>query len=134
MACRYAKNTPVNIVADPARIKQVLVNLIGNAVKFTDRGHVFVNVEAQPLGDEKSNFCISIEDTGIGIAEEQIESCLKRLRRLILSTSRRFGGTGLGLAICRQIASLMNGTIQVKSKLGMGSTFSFNMTVPSNTN
>ncbi|MFN0118749.1 MAG: response regulator [Elusimicrobiota bacterium] len=130
LAFRYARNVPVNIIADPARIKQILVNLIGNAIKFTETGHVFINVEVDQINQGKGTFLISVEDTGIGIPEDRVESIFETFTQVDSSTSRKFGGTGLGLTICRQMAKMINGSIEVKSKLGVGSTFTFSVTVP----
>jgi signal transduction histidine kinase len=104
--------------ADPDRLHQVLVNLIGNAVKFTDRGAVEVSV--RPEGD---HLAIAVTDTGIGIAPEHLALIFDEYRQADGSATRRFGGTGLGLAIARKLAEAQGGTITVESRVGAGSTF-----------
>ncbi|CAK8712556.1 histidine kinase [Candidatus Electrothrix laxa] len=116
---------PCRIIGDSARIEQVLLNLVGNSLKFTDKGEVEVFVCA----DEAENVIrLSVRDTGIGIAEENIKKLFRSFSQAESSTSRKYGGTGLGLNICAQLAELMGGCIQVESALGKGACFSF--TVP----
>lgn len=107
---------------DPVRLRQVLINLIGNAVKFTEKGHVHVTARK----DQKDGIdvlAIEIKDSGIGIDESNLEVVFERFKQADSSVSRKFGGTGLGLPISRKLVSLMGGDIQVKSELGKGSTF-----------
>ncbi len=127
---RYAPDSPSRIVGDPGRIRQVLLNLAGNAIKFTSRGHVYVNVECEERSAESVRIRFSVEDTGIGIAEEKIESIFEKFTQADSSTTREFGGTGLGLAISRELVNLMGGTIGVRSHLGRGSTFWFALPLP----
>ncbi|MGB5684710.1 MAG: ATP-binding protein, partial [Candidatus Electrothrix sp.] len=116
---------PCRIIGDSARIEQVLLNLVGNSLKFTDTGEVEVLVCA----DEAENLIrLSVRDTGIGIAKENITKLFRSFSQAESSTSRKYGGTGLGLNICAQLAELMGGRIQVESALGKGACFSF--TVP----
>jgi len=109
--------------ADPVRLRQVLINLIGNAIKFTERGAVRVRVKQEPDGQ----IAVSIRDSGIGISPEAISRLFQKFEQADAATTRKFGGTGLGLAICKQIVEAMGGTIGVESELGVGTTFSFRL-------
>ncbi len=119
---------PLQVMGDPVRLRQILINLIGNATKFTSEGEI--SVGAQVVGQEGERVQIRFEvcDSGVGIAPESIGQIFDSFAQADNSTTRRFGGTGLGLAICRQLVTLMGGTIQVTSELGQGSCFSF--TIP----
>jgi signal transduction histidine kinase len=108
---------------DPTRIKQVLVNLVGNAIKFTHRGRIVIRASSRPLDDERSYVEIAVEDTGIGISKDQIERVFEAFTQADASTTRRYGGTGLGLAISSRLTRLMGGQIKVSSNPGVGSTF-----------
>ena len=124
---------PRFVVGDPARLRQVLVNLVGNAFKFTDQGGVVVRVErlreeAPRPGINMIRF--SVEDTGIGIALEAQSRLFQKFEQADSTTTRRYGGTGLGLAICRQLVELMGGAISVVSQEGSGSVFSFVLPLP----
>ncbi len=110
---------------DPTRVRQVLVNLVSNAVKFTERGHIEVAVSQ--AGDEVS---IAVSDTGPGMSPGTIETIFDKFTQADVSTTRRFGGTGLGLAICRELVELMDGRIEVSSELGVGSRFTFSLALP----
>ncbi|MES2149224.1 MAG: two-component regulator propeller domain-containing protein [Pseudomonadota bacterium] len=122
-----AADLPPFVVGDPTRLRQVLVNLVGNAFKFTNDGLVTVRVERDPdAGEGPVNLIrFSVQDTGIGIPPEAIERLFQKFEQADATTTRRYGGTGLGLAICRQLVDLMGGTIEVNSEEGVGSTFSF---------
>jgi PAS domain S-box-containing protein len=125
---RYKPSTPENVVGDETRIRQILSNLVNNAIKFTERGHVLITVSHQNVkGDEKGRCYIScsVTDTGIGISTEKQDNIFGRFTQADDSTSRRFDKTGLGLTICKQLAELMDGDITVNSSLGKGSTFTF---------
>ena len=119
-------------MADPGRIRQVVTNLVGNAIKFTETGHVMLNVEGGFVDQDEDNvrLVFTVEDTGIGMNEEQAASIFKPFMQADLSTTRKFGGTGLGLSISRQLVEMMGGTLEVESVAGVGSTFSFSITVP----
>jgi signal transduction histidine kinase/DNA-binding response OmpR family regulator len=125
LVCRVDPGLPQQLLGDPGRIRQVLVNLVGNAVKFTTEGEVFVNVwqEGTEAGQRSVHFVV--EDTGIGIPEDKIQCVFEAFRQSDNSTTRRFGGTGLGLTISSQIVELMEGRIWVESQLGKGSQFHF---------
>ena len=116
-----AEGTPKALVGDVTRIRQVLINFIGNALKFTERGEV--RVEVGPSPDNPGHIMFAVTDTGIGIDQENIEHLFEAFSQADLSTTRRFGGTGLGLAISRQLIHLMGGSVEVSSELGKGSTF-----------
>jgi len=119
---------PERIVADPGRLKQILVNLIGNAIKFTSLG--WVHVEVTAIGrDENQELRVSVRDTGIGIPKAAQAALFQKFSQADASTTRRYGGTGLGLAICRQLIDLMGGKIGIDSTPGAGSTFWFTMPV-----
>lgn len=118
-----------SVLTDPLRIRQVLVNLIGNAIKFTERGSVTVDLRTQLEGD---NLCADfiVRDTGIGISPEQAASLFVDFAQATPSTARRHGGTGLGLAISQRLAHLLDGSITLQSELGSGSAFTFSMRAP----
>ena len=123
------KEVPGTVAGDQARLRQVLLNLIGNAVKFTEEGKVEVRVTVgRTTPDGKRAFTFAVTDTGIGIPDDKKELLFRAFSQVDTSHSRTYGGTGLGLAICREIVELMGGTISFESKEGEGSTFSF--TIP----
>lgn len=116
---------PTHIVGDPTRLRQVLINLLGNAVKFTERGDVTVAVEPARTDSGAEAIRFSVSDTGIGIPEEKLPAIFERFTQVDSSTTRRYGGTGLGLSICKRLVEMMGGNIQVESMVGMGTSFSF---------
>jgi signal transduction histidine kinase/CheY-like chemotaxis protein len=124
-----ADNVPAAVSGDPARLRQILYNLIGNAVKFTDRGWVGLALTHEPLDDGRVRLLFSVADSGIGIIPEAIERMFQEFTQMDGSISRRFGGSGLGLAICRRLIELMGGSIAVESQPGAGSTFHFDVTL-----
>jgi CheY-like chemotaxis protein len=120
----WKPGVPSKIFSDPFRLKQILVNLISNSVKFTKRGHVRVEVSAAAIGGRSSSALqIVVADTGIGISEEQCQRLFTGYRQSEAWIARQFGGTGLGLAISRELALKLGGDIKVESALGVGSTF-----------
>jgi PAS domain S-box-containing protein len=120
---RYPPEAPRYLVGDPGRVRQVLLNLVSNAVKFTNEGHVIVSVEIGSIGSGKARVSLEVTDTGIGISKDALEMVFHAFSQADSSTTRRYGGTGLGLTICRQLAEIMNGSISATSKVGEGSTF-----------
>jgi len=127
---RYAPGLPSHVLGDPGRIRQVLTNLVGNAIKFTSEGHVYINAEKVKLADNVLTVRISVEDTGSGIPADRLEYIFGKFAQADSSTTRQFGGTGLGLSISRQLVQLMGGTIEVDSQPGQGSTFSVILPLP----
>jgi len=126
LACRLSETLPGLVKADPGRLRQILTNLVGNAVKFTERGEVVVEVAAAPVpGEAGVAVRFEVRDTGIGIPASARASLFEPFEQADASTTRRYGGSGLGLAICRQLVELMGGRIEVESEEGRGSRFSF---------
>ncbi len=119
----YARNVPTVIRCDPMRMRQILYNLLGNAVKFTERGGVMVNLSATPVDSNEMRLSCRISDTGIGLTPEQLQRLFQRFGQVDPSASRRYGGTGLGLVISQQLTRMMGGDIAVTSEPGKGSTF-----------
>ena len=130
LAVRIPAGTHTNVIGDPGRIRQVLVNLINNALKFTAAGHVLVEVNNFPAKDGFIGLDIAIEDTGIGIPADKVDAVFEKFQQADASTTREYGGTGLGLAICRQLVTLMDGEMGVTSTLGEGSRFWFRVALP----
>ena len=116
-------DVPDNVLGDPSRLRQVLVNLVGNAVKFTERGSVTIRVRKQSESKEKVDLLFSVADTGIGISAQEQQKIFAPFTQADPSTTRSYGGTGLGLAISADLVKLMGGKIWVESRLGAGSTF-----------
>jgi len=120
-------NTPKDVIGDPTRLGQILLNLIGNAVKFTDEGSVVVSVKVQSESENISNLFFEIKDTGIGIVSNKINTVFGAFTQAKSDTSRIYGGTGLGLAIVKKLVHLLKGDIRVESKFGKGSNFKMNL-------
>ena len=127
LAYEIRSAVPDDLVGDTGRIGQILVNLVGNAIKFTERGEVAVRVDAEAVTAETVTVRVSVQDTGIGIAPEKSRLIFDAFAQADASTTRRFGGTGLGLAICRRLVERMGGRIWLDSELGRGSTFHFTL-------
>src|SRR3989454_80754 len=125
LALRIAPEIPTALVGDPARLRQVLSNLIGNAIKFTEQGEVIVRVERDPEDAAAGALRFAVCDTGIGVPEESRELIFAPYSQVDTSTTRKFGGSGLGLAISREVVELMQGRIWAESSIGAGSTFYF---------
>ncbi len=130
LAVSWPSNVPPAVMGDGGRIRQVLLNLAGNAVKFTSQGHVLIRLECGDLHAGCTLVRISVEDTGIGIPEDMQKSMFGKFTQADTSITRRFGGTGLGLAISKELVHLMGGQIGLKSALDKGSTFWFNLRLP----
>ncbi len=122
--------TGAGVLGDPTRIKQVLVNLVGNAIKFTEHGHVAVKLSCTGTTDGVRTFTLEVKDTGVGIAAEALPTLFSPFQQADDSTTRSFGGTGLGLSICRELISLMGGTLEVESRQGRGAQFVAEFSLP----
>ena len=120
-------DVPTEVVGDVTRLRQILVNLVGNGVKFTDRGEIYVHVRATPPVHKRFDLIVSVRDTGIGIPPDRKAALFTAFTQVDASTTRRYGGTGLGLSISKQLVELMDGRLAVESRLGVGSTFTFNV-------
>ena len=127
--CKISPNVPQFLMGDSLRLKQILINLISNAIKFTEQGDVTLTIKNGHSTDKKTQLTFNIQDSGIGITPEQIKKLFKPFTQADTSTTRQFGGTGLGLAICKQLTELMGGNIYVESNHGIGSTFTFTVTL-----
>ena len=125
LACRIAPEVPDCVIGDVGRLRQVVVNLVGNAIKFTERGEVLMRVSPEECGDHRVMLRFEVADTGIGIPAEKLDAIFEPFEQADGSTTRRFGGTGLGLAISAKLVRMMGGTIEADSRPGMGSTFWF---------
>ncbi|MBO6917180.1 MAG: response regulator [Rhizobiaceae bacterium] len=128
---RVAPDIPERLIGDDIRIRQIITNIVGNAVKFTDDGHVFINVDAtQSVKEDHSQIRISVTDTGIGISDDQVETIFSKFSQADSSATKKFEGTGLGLSIASSLVELMEGEIGVESELDVGSTFWFEIDLP----
>jgi PAS domain S-box-containing protein len=125
LICEIPPEIPRHLLGDPGRIRQVLINLIGNAIKFTDRGEIAVHAALLASRESIAEIRISVRDTGIGISPEKQELIFESFTQEDTSTTRRYGGTGLGLSICRRLVELMGGAISLESQAGFGSIFHF---------
>jgi signal transduction histidine kinase/DNA-binding NarL/FixJ family response regulator len=117
------------LIGDPTRVRQILVNLLSNSIKFTDRGGVSLRVATQPLGNGRTRAILTVTDSGIGLGEEQFARLFQPFVQADSSTTRQFGGTGLGLSIVRRLARVMGGDVAAESTLGAGSTFTVTLTL-----
>ncbi len=122
-----ARDIPTRLIGDAGRVRQILLNLAGNAIKFTESGYVRINVTCLGQTDQKASLMIKVIDTGTGIPEEKLPLLFQKFSQLDSSPCRRFGGTGLGLAISKNLAEMMGGKIGVESSLGKGSVFWFTL-------
>lgn len=124
--CHIDKDIPQLVFGDPNRLRQILINLIGNAIKFTEKGSVTLKVQKE----NKDKVCFIVSDTGIGMPQDQIPNIFNAFTQIDGSSTRKYGGTGLGLAITQELTTLMNGTIRVESELNKGSTFYVSLPLP----
>jgi signal transduction histidine kinase len=120
-----AENTPTTVIGDATRVRQVLVNLLGNSVKFTDKGEISVSARARQLTGDLYEIIFSVRDSGIGIPKERMDRLFQPFSQVDMSNTRKYGGTGMGLAISRALVEMMGGKIWAESEPGIGSTFYF---------
>lgn len=130
LQARIAPGTPFSVIGDPGRIRQILLNFLTNAIKFTSVGGVLLNVESECLGDDSVNLRFIVQDSGIGISTEKIAYVFEEFTQADSSTTRRYGGTGLGLSICKRLSRLMGGEVYASSEEGNGAAFGFSITLP----
>jgi len=130
LLCEIEPGLPEYFYGDPLRIRQILVNFISNAIKFTDRGEIFISAKRQPGttgNDNEIKVLFSVKDTGIGIEQDKLHNIFDQFTQADSSTTRKYGGTGLGLSISKMLTKIMNGSLFVESEPGVGSTFSFEL-------
>ncbi len=130
LACRILPEVPDGLKGDPTRIRQIIVNLVGNAIKFTEKGEVVVEVASQEETADEVVLHFAVRDTGVGIPLERQQSIFEAFIQADNSTTRQYGGTGLGLSISSRLVNLMGGKIWVESEMGRGSTFHFTVRLP----
>ncbi|MHB8203376.1 MAG: response regulator [Desulfomonilaceae bacterium] len=118
-------DTPDQIIGDAGRLRQILINLLGNAIKFTEHGEIYVNIKAEPLTQNTLKLYFAVRDTGVGIPSDKLETIFQAFEQVDSSSTRQFGGTGLGLAVSSQLCQMMGGDIWVESELEKGSVFYF---------
>lgn len=123
LACAIQPGTPLELTGDVGRLRQILVNIVGNAIKFTEKGEVLLTVSSQNTGGGRCQLLFEVKDTGIGIAPDRLHRLFKDFSQVDPSTTRKYGGTGLGLAISRRLAELMGGFLEVETEEGSGSCF-----------
>jgi two-component system, sensor histidine kinase len=133
LRCRISEFTPNELLGDPLRLRQILLNLLSNALKFTDQGHVAIELTAGNITPKDVRLQFSIADTGIGISAADQQRIFAPFTQVDPSSTRRYGGTGLGLAIASDLIRAMGGELSVRSELGAGSTFNFNILLQRNT-
>jgi two-component system, sensor histidine kinase and response regulator len=129
LLCDVTTEVPDTVMGDPGRLRQILVNLVGNAIKFTDQGEVALRVEVERTEGHQVTLHFVVSDTGIGIAPEKAESIFESFAQADTSTTREYGGTGLGLTISKRLVELMGGRIWIESELGVGSHFHFTIQI-----
>ena len=130
----YPPEMETIFIADVGRIRQIITNLVGNAIKFTEIGHVLIDVNVKSYSETRAELTIAVKDTGIGIENDKLEHIFEKFTQADNSTTRVYGGTGLGLSISKRIVEFMGGTMTVQSTLGVGSGFEFTIAVPIDTN
>ncbi|MBB4566102.1 response regulator [Rhizobium leucaenae] len=127
---RMAPDVPAMVLGDAGRFRQIVTNLVGNAVKFTERGHVLVEVDSRPIDNGEIMLTLRIEDTGIGIPDEKLDTIFEKFSQVDASSTRRHEGTGLGLAITAGLVDLFGGYLEVESEWGKGSVFTVHLPMP----
>jgi len=127
LSCEFAENIPHQLIGDPVRLNQIIINLVGNATKFTEQGGITVRVAVEAQDQHAVLLHFSVADSGIGIPADKLASIFDLFSQVDASVTRKYGGTGLGLAICKRLVDLMGGEIWVESQPGKGSTFHFNV-------
>ena len=132
LICDLAPEVPRSVVGDPTRLRQVLINLLGNAIKFTQQGEILVTITLEQAIADEVILLFSVRDTGIGIPAEKLNTIFEAFAQADTSTTREFGGTGLGLSISASLVELMGGSMSVTSEPGLGSTFYFTLRLPVN--
>ena len=125
LACHIAPDVPGFVVGDPGRVRQIVINLVGNAIKFTEQGEVVLDASVDSRGEQQAMLHFSVRDTGIGIPEEKQEAIFHPFEQVDGTLTRRHAGSGLGLAICSRLVEQMGGRMWLSSRLGHGSTFHF---------
>jgi two-component system sensor histidine kinase/response regulator len=130
MGCYIAPDVPTSLVGDPNRLRQIFINLLGNAIKFTEQGEVVLRVTREPGAAEPGHLRFGVSDTGIGIPQDKLGAIFESFTQADSSTTRKYGGTGLGLTISQRLSALMGGKIWVESSPGEGSTFFFTARLP----
>ncbi|MES2780021.1 MAG: response regulator [Bacteroidota bacterium] len=125
-------NVPSEVLGDPTRLRQILLNLVSNGIKFTSKGDILIHVQSIGKQEDVYHIQISVKDTGIGIPANKFNTIFESFSQVDTSTTRKYGGTGLGLSICQRLVNMMGGTISVSSTEGLGSTFTFNIKVHAN--
>ncbi|MBM9501689.1 response regulator [Leptospira sp. 201903071] len=125
--CKISSSVPNWIISDPYRLRQILMNLLGNSIKFTEKGKIVLFVDSEKFPNDKLRIVFRLQDTGIGIPEEKLELLFKAFSQVDSSTTRRYGGSGLGLTISKKLAELMKGEIIVRSEVGRGSEFTLSI-------
>ena len=129
LICDFADDVPEHVLGDPTRLRQVLINLIGNAIKFTTRGEIVVSFAVEARSDTTVTLQVAVRDSGIGIPADKLDTIFEAFAQADASTTRQYGGTGLGLSISSSLVNLMGGHISVDSEVGKGTTFQFTVTL-----
>lgn len=125
-------NVPTEVLGDPTRLRQILLNLVSNGIKFTAKGHILIEVQTIGKTEDYYHLQVNVKDTGIGIPASKFNTIFESFSQVDSSTTRKYGGTGLGLSICQRLVSMMGGTISVSSVEGAGSVFTFDIKVKAN--